>query len=109
MFVHWWLKYRPDKVVKKMLSLGEPTLKIYIYIYVYSIEFEHCVSAQKVFFTFGLVGVLWKVKPFIKQQYQLFPLPHIGWIGLKSGTGEPVLGYKNCENVSLVVNDYFIG
>ena len=29
-----------------------------------------------------------------------------GWL---SGTREPVLGHKNCGNVSLVVNDYFIG
>ena len=44
-----------------------------------------------------------------KQQYLYFPLPWFGLVGLKSGTGEPVLGHKGCENVSLVVNDYFIG
>ena len=44
----------------------------------------------------------------IQQQYILFPLPHIGWVGLELGQGEPVSGHKNCGNVSLVVNDYFI-
>ena len=29
-----------------------------------------------------------------------------GWL---SGTREPVSGHKNCGDVSLVVNDYFIG
>ena len=42
---------------------------------------------------------------YIKQQYQLFPLPWFGWVGLESGVGEPVLGHKDLENVSLVVND----
>ena len=42
-----------------------------------------------------------------QQQYQLFPLPWFGWVGLKLGQGEPVLGDKDCGNVSLVVNDYF--
>ena len=32
MFVYWWLKYRPKKVVKKMLSLGGPTFNKKIYI-----------------------------------------------------------------------------
>ena len=44
-----------------------------------------------------------------KQQYQLFPLPVVGLTGLKSGTGEPVLGHKDFENVSLVVNDVCVG
>ena len=41
-----------------------------------------------------------------QQQYQLFPLPWFGLVGLKSGTGEPVLGHKGCGNVSLVVNNH---
>ena len=45
----------------------------------------------------------------VKQQYLLFTLPVVGLTGLKSGTGEPVLGHKKYEIVSLVVNDYFIG
>ena len=44
-----------------------------------------------------------------QQQYQLFPLPWFGLTGLKVGVGEPVLGHKDCGDVSLVVNDYFIG
>ena len=44
-----------------------------------------------------------------EQQYRLFPLPVVGWVGLELGQGEPVLGHKNCWNVSLVVNDYCVG
>ena len=44
-----------------------------------------------------------------QQQYQLFPLPWFGLVGLILGQGEPVLGHKDCWDVSLVVNDYFIG
>ena len=42
----------------------------------------------------------------IEQQYILFPLPVVGLVGLECGVGEPVLGHKDCGNVSLVVNDY---
>ena len=42
-----------------------------------------------------------------QQQYWLFPLPHNGLTGLECGVKEPVLGHKDCENVSLVVNDYY--
>ena len=45
----------------------------------------------------------------MQQQYRLFPLPHNGLTGLEVGVGDPVLGHKDCGNVSLVVNDYFIG
>ena len=44
-----------------------------------------------------------------EQQYRLFPLPVVGLVGLRSGTGEPVLGHKDYGNVSLVVNDYCVG
>ena len=37
-------------------------------------------------------------------RYEAYALT--GWL---SGTREPVLGHKDFENVSLVVNDYFIG
>ena len=36
-------------------------------------------------------------------RYEAYALT--GWL---SGTREPVLVHKNCGNVSLVVNDYFI-
>ena len=43
-----------------------------------------------------------------QQQYQSFPLPWFGLVGLVSGTRELVLGHKDSEIVSLVVNSYFI-
>ena len=43
---------------------------------------------------------------FAEQQYQSFPLSWFGWVGLMSGTSKPVLGHKNFEIVSLVVNEY---
>ena len=44
----------------------------------------------------------------VQQQYQSFPLSCFGLTGLISGQTEPVLGHKECEIVSLVVNDYYI-
>ena len=43
-----------------------------------------------------------------KQQYQSFPLPWFGLVGLEVGVTEPVLGHRKYEIVLLVVNDYFV-
>ena len=58
---------------------------------------------------FRYKNVIFISKHLVEQQYLYFPLPWFGWTGLNSGTREPVLGHKDCGNVSLVVNDYFIG
>ena len=44
-----------------------------------------------------------------QQQYLYFPLPWFGLVGLECGVGELVLGHKDFGNVSLVVNDCFVG
>ena len=65
MFVYWWLKYRPYKVVKKMLSWGRTTLKKSIFSLhkVYDVQYYFWVLYITImFYSWTYITEIWTTK-----------------------------------------------